>query len=172
LEQGIPLITSKNLIDGVINFSDTKYISEADHQAISKRSKVDDGDLLMAMIGTIGNAVLVRKDREFSIKNVALFKMQKSERLNNLYLFYLLRSSYIEQKLFTQQKGVTQKFLALGDLRKFPIPVPLLTIQESIVSAIEAEREQVDSAKRLIENYEARTQAVIAKLWSVDEDIE
>jgi type I restriction enzyme M protein len=169
LEQGIPLITSKNLIDGVINFSDIKYISEADHQAISKRSKVDDGDLLMAMIGTIGNAVLVRKDREFSIKNVALFKMQKSEKLNNLYLFYLLRSSYIEQNLFSQQKGVTQKFLALGDLRKFPIPVPSLTIQESIVSAIEAEREQVDSAKGLIDNYEARTQAVIAKLWSADE---
>jgi type I restriction enzyme M protein len=166
LEQGIPLITSKNLIDGVINFSDIKYISEADHQAISKRSKVDDGDLLMAMIGTIGNAVLVRKDREFSIKNVALFKLQKSEKLTNTYLFYLLRSTYIEQYLFSQQKGVTQKFLALGDLRKFAIPVPSLTTQESIVSAIEAEKEQVDSARGLIKTYEARTLDVIAKLWS------
>jgi type I restriction enzyme M protein len=165
IEQGIPLITSKNLINGEIDFSDIKYISEADHQAISKRSKVDDGDLLMAMIGTIGNAVLVRKDREFSIKNVALFKLQKSEKLMNTFLFYLLRSTYIEQNLFTQQKGVTQKFLALGDLRKFLIPVPSLATQDSIVSAIEAEKVQVDSAKGLIETYEARTQAVIAKLW-------
>jgi type I restriction enzyme S subunit len=95
-----------------------------------------------------------------------LFKLQKSEKLNNLYLFYLLRSSYIEQNLFSQQKGVTQKFLALGDLRKFAIPVPSLVTQESIVSAIEMEKEQVESAKKLIETYEARTQAVIAKLWS------
>ena len=118
------------------------------------------------MIGTIGNAVIVRKDREFSIKNVALFKTNKSERIKNTYLFYLLRSSYVERNLFSQQKGVTQKFLALGDLRKFEIPVPSLAIQESIVSAIEAEKKQVDSAQGLIETYEARTQAVLAKLWS------
>ena len=165
-QEGVPLITSKNLINGAIDFSDIKYITEKDHQEISKRSNVDDGDLLMAMIGTIGNAVIVRKDREFSIKNVALFKTNKSERIKNTYLFYLLRSSYVERNLFSQQKGVTQKFLALGDLRKFEIPVPSLAIQESIVSAIEAEKKQVDSAQGLIETYEARTQAVLAKLWS------
>ena len=86
---GIPLITSKNLVSGEIDFSDIKFITEADHLAISRRSKVEDGDLLMAMIGTIGNAVLVTKDREFSIKNVALFKLQESKRLNNLFLLYL-----------------------------------------------------------------------------------
>lgn len=167
---GIPLITSKNLIDGQIDFTDIKFIAEADHIAIGKRSRVDDGDLLMAMIGTIGNAVLVRKDREFSIKNVALFKLQESKRLNNLFLLYLLKSPYIEKHLFSQQKGVTQKFLALGDLRKFPIPIPALEIQKQIVEQIEVEKGLVDSARKLIETFEQRITISIEKLWNVSEN--
>jgi len=136
------------------------------HHAINKRSKVDDGDLLMAMIGTIGNAILVQKNREFSIKNVALFKLVDSNTHNNKFLLYLLKSRFVENNLFSQQKGVTQKFLALGDLRKFGIPLPSMSVQEGIVAEIESEKQQVDSAKKLIETYEAKTQAVIAKLWS------
>jgi type I restriction enzyme M protein len=165
-QAGIPLITSKNLKNDSIDFSDVKYITEDDHHAISKRSKVDDGDLLMAMIGTIVNAVLVQKEQEFSIKNVALFKLGGSKTLNNRFLLYLLKSRFVENNLFSQQKGVTQKFLALGDLRNFGIPLPDMSVQESIVAEIESEKEQVDSAKKLIETYAAKIQAVIAKLWS------
>jgi type I restriction enzyme S subunit len=120
----------------------------------------------MAMIGTIGNAVLVQKEQEFSIKNVALFKLGGSKTLNNRFLLYLLKSRFVENNLFSQQKGVTQKFLALGDLRNFGIPLPDMSVQESIVAEIESEKEQVDSAKKLIETYAAKIQAVIAKLWS------
>ncbi len=35
---------------------------------------MDKGDVLLAMIGTIGNPVIVDTDRPFSIKNVALLK--------------------------------------------------------------------------------------------------
>ena len=70
---GYPLVTSKNLVDGKIDFSTCTFISKEDHNAISKRSAVDEGDILYAMIGTIGNPVVVEKSQEFSIKNVALF---------------------------------------------------------------------------------------------------
>ena len=72
---GIPLVTSKNLVNGSLDFSTCSLISEKDHFAISKRSAVNDGDILYAMIGTIGNPVIVKKEFEFSIKNVALFKL-------------------------------------------------------------------------------------------------
>jgi hypothetical protein len=35
-----------------------------------------------------------------------------------------------------------------------------------ILSSIAEEKAQIDSARRLIETYEARTMTVIAKLWS------
>jgi type I restriction enzyme S subunit len=86
---GIPFITSKNLVDGNIDFSNVNYISETDHESFSRRSNVEDGDILFGMIGTIGNPVRVQKDREFSIKNVALIKSNKALIDGNSFIKYL-----------------------------------------------------------------------------------
>ena len=63
VSKGIPLITSKNLTLHGIDFNDVLMISREDHLKIQKRSRVDRGDILFAMIGTIGNPVIVDTDR-------------------------------------------------------------------------------------------------------------
>ena len=68
VSSGYPVITSKNLKTSGIDFSNVSYISEADHKEISKRSKVDKGDILLAMIGTIGNPVIVDIEKKFQLK--------------------------------------------------------------------------------------------------------
>lgn len=73
-DMGYPLITSKNLKDGQITDKDIRYISKEDYEKINERSKVDIGDILFAMIGTIGNPVVVQNEPQFAIKNMALFK--------------------------------------------------------------------------------------------------
>jgi hypothetical protein len=47
------------------------------------------------------------------------------------------------------------------------MPLPSLLIQEEFANEIENQRLHVDSAMKLIEIFEGRTQVVIAKLWSV-----
>lgn len=74
VKSGYPLVTSKNLTNGVIDFANIQYISKVDYDKINERSKADIGDVLYAMIGTIGNPVLITKEPNFAIKNVALFK--------------------------------------------------------------------------------------------------
>lgn len=61
VETGNPFITSKNVKDGFINYEDIQYVSDKDYEEINKRSKVDKNDILMGMIGTIGNIALVRE---------------------------------------------------------------------------------------------------------------
>ena len=46
---------------GKLIFEPIKYISREDHELIERRSKVENNDILFAMIGSIGNAVLVKK---------------------------------------------------------------------------------------------------------------
>lgn len=74
INDGFPLITSKNLVDGYIDFTNVNMISKEDLDSINRRSKVDLGDILMPMIGTIGNPIIVKEDKIFAIKNVALIK--------------------------------------------------------------------------------------------------
>ena len=46
IDHGYPLVTSKNLKEGKIDFTNTKNISEEDYLAIRRRSNVDNGDIL------------------------------------------------------------------------------------------------------------------------------
>lgn len=137
-ENGIPLITSKNLKGNKIDFNKVSYISNEDHFEISKRSKVENGDILFAMIGTIGNPAIIKGDANFSIKNVGLFKKNESVILPNFFVNFL-RSSFFEKQLNERKllKGTTQRFIPLGNLRKIEIPLPPLQTQQAIVSKIE-----------------------------------
>lgn len=132
---GIPFVTSKNLKNGRIDFSTCTFISQSDHDKFSERSYVEDGDILFAMIGSIGNPVIVAKDREFSVKNVALFKRYSREYTNNKYLYYYL--SYIQNELKQIAAGGVQSFVGLGTLRQYLIPLPPLAEQKRIVAKLE-----------------------------------
>jgi type I restriction enzyme S subunit len=121
--EGYPLVTSKNLRDGKIDLSDVNFISEADYNEINRRSKVDAGDILMPMIGTIGNPVLVDEEPAFAIKNMALIKF-KPESPQREFVLQFLRSDCFDGLVASKNKGGTQKFLALGEIRGLPLPVP------------------------------------------------
>ena len=132
---GIPLVTSKNLVDGEIDFETTKLISIEDAQAINMRSAVDDGDILFAMIGTIGNPVLVKKDREFCIKNMALFKAVNHDLFSMDYLLLYLQNEQHSMK--KKASGGVQSFVSLGFLRNYLLPLPPLEEQRRIVAKLE-----------------------------------
>lgn len=132
---GIPLVTSKNLVDGKIDFDTTKLISQEDAQAINLRSAVDDGDILFAMIGTIGNPVLIKKDREFCIKNMALFKAINKDLFDMEYLLLFLQN---EQHVMKKKaSGGVQSFVSLKFLRNYLLPLPPLAEQKRIVEKLE-----------------------------------
>ena len=138
VEIGYPLITSKNVINGTISFENVNLISEDDLNAINVRSRVDEGDIIMPMIGTIGNPVVVHKSREFAIKNVALIKFSKSNLVINIYIQKLLDSDIYSNFIKEQNRGGTQKFVSLKAIRQLPIPLPPLSLQQSFASKIEA----------------------------------
>ncbi|WP_180836584.1 restriction endonuclease subunit S, partial [Vibrio parahaemolyticus] len=102
------------------------------HDAIEKRSAVSDGDILYGMIGTVGNPVIVKKDRDFSVKNVAIFKFLEESLIFNKYLFYVLSSDFVARQISKESKGGTQKFVSLKVLRGLKIPLPPLETQKQI----------------------------------------
>lgn len=162
VKEGYALITSKNLKNDRLNYDNVNYITEQDYISINKRSKVDVGDVLFAMIGTIGNPIVIKDEPDFAIKNVALFKVPKNQ--DSHFLKYYLDSSSVIEKMSKDAKGATQKFVGLGYLRNFEIPLPPLPEQQHIVSILDeafaaiakakANAEQnLKNAKELFESY-------------------
>lgn len=135
--EGYPLLTSKNLRNGRIDFTDVNFISEIAYREINRRSKVDRGDILMPMIGTIGNPVLVSEEPQFAIKNMALIKFHSASPCREFVLQFLSGESF-DRLVTGRNKGGTQKFLALGEIRALPLPVPPLILQHEFSRRIAA----------------------------------
>ena len=122
VQEGHPFITSKNVSNGFINYDDVQYVTGADYEEINKRSKVDVHDILMGMIGTIGNLALIRKEPDFAIKNVALIKYTGD--VDYQYLYQALQAGCVTNQLSTGMDGGTQKFVSLKKIRELDIPFP------------------------------------------------
>ena len=165
VHDGYPLITSKNLKEGSIDFINVNLISREDLDAINRRSKVDAGDILMPMIGTIGNPVIADATCEYAVKNVALIKFHKDSRVDNLFLKDILSSAEMQSKFDLQASGSTQRFIPLGFIRKLLIPLPPLETQQAIVAEIEAEQTLVAANRELIERFEKKISEAIDRVW-------
>jgi restriction endonuclease S subunit len=120
---------------------------------INNRSFVEDGDIIMPMIGTIGNPIIVNKDREFAIKNVALIKFYSDTKIDKYYLKSILDSDFFRDRFNNYSKGSTQKFISLGFIRNLEIPLPPLEIQKEIVEEIEGYQKIIDGARQVVETY-------------------
>jgi type I restriction enzyme S subunit len=121
-ESGKYLVTSKNIRDGAIDLSTAYKISLDDFNEINRRSKVDRWDVLLSMIGTVGEPCLISNDPDYAIKNVGLFKC--GEEYKARWLFYYFKSNLAQSYILSRLSGTTQKYITLGELREFPIPLP------------------------------------------------
>ena len=168
VESGRFLITSRHIIGGQIDLSNAYLISNDDFDAINKRSKVDRWDVLISMIGTVGEPCLVREEPEFAIKNIGLFKT-KGE-LDGKWLYYYLTSPQAQALIRQNSRGTTQAYVPLGALRDFPVRVPRdREVMRAITNVLGGLDEKIGLNRRTNQTLEAMAQAIF-KSWFVDFD--
>lgn len=159
---GYPLVTSKNLTDSGLNLNDVSLISESDYNEINKRSKVEIGDILLGLIGTIGKPVLI-EEAGFAIKNVGLIK--KDGQLQNQFLLQYLKTDLFNKYIQIEMAGNTQKFLGLETLRKTKVPVPSQKEQSAIGSLFRTLDDLLASYKDNLANYQSLKATMFAKMF-------
>lgn len=158
--EGYPLITSKNVTGGKIDFTNCSLICEDDYNKINQRSRVDIGDILMPMIGTVGNPVIVDINEKFAIKNVALIKFKDNSKVINTFIKSLLESDYFDRVVINKVRGGTQKFISLGDIRKLNICLPPMELQTQFANFVK----QVDQSKSILQQELTQTQTLFDSL--------
>lgn len=168
---GIPFITQKNIKDNGLVFitQDTKYISEEDHSKFYQRSNVEQGDILISMIGANrGMACLVDIKNIFSIKNVGLIKFNSN--INMKYLLYFLKSKFAKKYIDTKSKGGAQEFISLTSLRNFPILYVDIKDQEYIVQQLDRTKENIQKLEQIynqkLKSLEELKQTILQKAFN------
>ena len=171
LKKGVPFIKGKHLINGQIDFDNCDYISLDDHEKVIQRSKVEKGDILFSNIGSVGASAYVKTEKEFSIKNVALFKPNK-ELIDNRYLYYIIASPMFIKGLLNKKQGVAQPFLSLKLLRNHEFYYfEKIKYQKKIASVLLAYDKLIENNTRRIEVLEEMAQRIY-KEWFINQELE
>jgi type I restriction enzyme S subunit len=165
---GFPLIKAKEIVSGQINFSSCDQISEADHRKVIARSKPEFGDTLFTHIGaSLGAAAFVNTTREFSIKNIALFKPNPAI-IDSRYLYYLVVSPDFQSLAIGTKTGSAQPFLGLSQLRSHRIQYHSdLAVQQRIAGILSAYDELIENSQRRIKILELMARALYRE-WFVN----
>ena len=161
---GVPLVTGKCIKNGFIDFNEPYNISYQDHESISKRSGLQTGDILFSNIGTVGTTCLVNYDREFSVKNVIIFKPGNIKVSN--YLYSWLNSDSIQAIFATQTNGASQQFVGLNFMRRFKILVPNENVLDLYSGRIKPIRTEIVKLHDINENLTKQRDMLLPRLMS------
>lgn len=162
--EGIPLVTGKCIDNGFIDFSLSYPISIEDHENIKVRSGLKSGDILFSNIGTVGTICMVDYTREFSVKNVIIFKPESKFEGN--YLYYWLNSKAIQETFSNQTNGASQQFVGLTFMRRFKILVPTKEVLEQFSNKVDSIVQARRGLHNINENLKAQRDLLLPRLMS------
>lgn len=137
-ESGVPFLSVQNISSGKLSLDRIKYISEEEHQKLCERVKPQLGDILVCRIGTLGKALEITWDFEFSIfVSLGLLRPICADVTPYIKLFI---NSPIGKAWIDDVKvgGGTHTYkINLSDFPNMLIPMPPLQEQHRIIAKIE-----------------------------------
>ena len=150
-DSGVPFLSVKNITGGFIDMTDTRFISEAEHQELIKRCKPEYNDILYSKVGTTGVAKVIDIYDEFSIfVSLALLKVRQ-DIVKSSMLEKILNAPYVRKQAKKLTRGTANKNFVITDIKSVILYIPELADQEQIESIMDLYAEKVSAIQ---ENYQ------------------
>ena len=152
VESGIRFIAGATDVKHfTIDFSKCTFITQKDYEEIHKTWQIQSHDILLTIVGTIGNVAIVNQnDLPFSLQR-SLAVLRPNEKIDFIFLYCLLNSNKFEQFLYSNLNTTGQPGIYLGTLGGFQFvlpPKPLIEkffkLSQTIVSNIQKNYSNMD----------------------------
>lgn len=159
---GYPFISVRNIVNGYIDFSTARYISDADYADAIKKCQPEKGDMLYSKGGTTGIAKLIDTDEKFANwVHVAVLKFDRSK-LNGIFFENMLNSAYCYEQSQRLTKGIANRDLVLSAMAQIKMYRSPIKLQQQFAAFVA----QVDKSK-----FQKKRQHhfIIIKMYSIQE---
>jgi type I restriction enzyme, S subunit len=152
---GVPFISTIHVSREGINWNESKYISREEHLQLIKRCNPQKGDVLYTKVGSVGLAVPVVEEREFSIfVQLALLK-PKAPLIDQRFLTVQLNMPSVYHGVISRLTGATMKYIGIGAIGKIQIILPPFNKQVDfrlLVEKLGKEKEMLNASLCQLDN--------------------
>lgn len=142
----VPYITSKNIKNRSIDFENVKYISHEAFETISSNRPTQIGDILVSMIGTLGQTAVISDDREFYGQNLYLLRLDNSV-VDTEYFCEFFNSESAQHELHSKRNQSTQAYLKANHVEDLILPLAPMDQQKAFSAFVK----QVDKSKVVVQ---------------------
>lgn len=128
--------------------NDVIYVSETAYNFLEK-SKVFGGEIIINKIGSAGKVFLMPHLNKPVTLGMNAFLLRFKAILNNIFVYFLLKSKYGEYQIQNRVKGAVTKTIRKDAIREIPIIFPPLTIQNQFaerIQIIESQKQQAQAS--------------------------
>lgn len=163
--QGIRVLRITNVQKGNIVDDDPKYYPLSLTDEI-RNYLLKESDLLMSLTGNVGRVGLLTKEMLPAALNqrVACLRIL-SNGLNLGFLFHYLNSDKFEQDAVLSAKGIAQKNMSTEWLKDYKLPLPPISVQQTIVSELDKINELIRLKKEQLSDYDKLAQSLFYEMF-------
>ncbi len=152
VDYGVPFYSVENVTNN--NFINTKFISEQEHNFLTKSFRIEKGDILMTRIGSIGDCKLIDWNVKASFYvSLALLKI-KSHTSSKFIFHYSKGDSFKKQAELRSLQWAIPKKINLGEISEINICIPPTKSEQTAVAQIFSDMDaEIEQLERKLSKY-------------------
>lgn len=150
INDGLPVVMPKNIIEGKVSTADIARIGEADSERLGQH-KMQKGDIVYGRRGDIGRRALITERENGWLCGTGCLRISLGNKvLYPPFLYYYLGEPKIIAWIFNQAVGATLPNLNTEILRNVKIKYPPLATQRKIAAILSAYDDLIENNARRI----------------------
>jgi type I restriction enzyme S subunit len=132
-DYGPYLLSAKNIKNGqiIIDESSDRKISEAAHEQIHSSFKLQRGDVLLTIVGSIGESAILENTEGLTFQRSVAFLRPNNE-MTSRFLRTEIEADKFQKELQDRKSQSAQPGVYLGELEKIPVVFPKIDEQKKI----------------------------------------
>ncbi|MGJ0364391.1 restriction endonuclease subunit S [Aliarcobacter cryaerophilus] len=174
--EGHRVVKVKDFTSNSIDISKCEFLDESiANQFYDYKLKIN--DIIIATVGSwpsnpasiVGKVIKVPKNAKDSLLNQNAVRLRSTEKINQLYLYYKLRTTEFSDYLIAGAQGsANQASITLNDIFNYSFELPPLEEQKAIAEILSSLDDKIDLLHRQNQTLESLAQTIFRQ-WFIEE---
>ena len=146
-----------------------EFVDDETQKTIS-RYIVDNGDIVLSIVGTIGLVAIIGKSLDKANLTENCVKLTSLTGIDRDFLYYFLKSSFGQQEITRGTVGAVQAKLPIKNIQDIKIPLPDEFTQRKIAAILSSLDEKIEINQKINDNLEQQARAYFQELFVGNSD--